>query len=235
MRVWPGRPYPLGATWDGRGVNFALFSEQATKVELCLFNASGDPVEAQRIALPDYTDRVWHGYFPDVKPGQYYGFRVHGPYDPAHGQRFNPNKLVLDPYAKSIGRDLKWDASLHGYRIGDAARDLSFDERDSAAFAPKALVIEPAFTWGDDRSPQTPWHRTVIYELHVRGFTKLMPGVPERLQGTYAGLATDAAIHHLLELGITAVELMPIHHRSEERRVGKECIPPCRSRWSPYH
>jgi isoamylase len=217
MRVWPGKSYPLGATWDGAGVNFALYSEHAGKVELCLFDAVDAAREAQRIALPEHTDQVWHAYLPDVLPGQLYGYRVHGPYEPAKGLRFNPNKLLLDPYAKSIGRDLRWDDSLFGYQVGDAKADLSFDERDSAAFAPLAVVIDPAFTWGDDRAPRTPWHKTLIYEAHVKGFTKLNPAVPEKLRGTYAGLASEGAVQHLVDLGITAIELEPVHHHTDDR------------------
>ena len=219
MRVWPGRSYPLGATWDGAGVNFALFSEHATKVELCLFDAADAVKETERIVLPEQTDQVWHAYLPDILPDQMYGYRVHGPYDPAKGHRFNPNKVVLDPYAKAIGRDLKWDDSLFGYKIGDAQADLSLDERDNAAFAPLGAVIDPAFTWGDDRAPRTPWHKTLIYELHVKGFTKRLPGVPEKLQGTYAGLGSEAAIKHLLDLNVTAVEIMPVHHHVNDRHL----------------
>src|SRR5579885_3256640 len=193
MRVWPGRPYPLGATWDGAGVNFALFSEHATKVELCLFESHEDTKEAERIELCYRDDLAWHCYLPDALPGQLYGYRVYGPYEPAKGHRFNPNKIVLDPYAKAIGRDLKWDDSLFGYKIGDEKADLSFDERDNAAFCPLASVLDMAFTWGDDRPPRIPWHKTLIYELHVKGFTKRMPGVPEDQQGTYAGLGSEAA------------------------------------------
>src|SRR5256885_12988468 len=211
MRVWPGRPYPLGATWDGVGVNFALFSEHATKVELCLFDDTDATKESQRITLPEVTDMVWHGYFPDLEPGQLYGYRVHGPYEPEKGHRFNPNKLVLDPYAKAIGRDLKWDDSLFGYGIGNEHKDLSFDERDSGPFAPLASVIDTAFTWGDDRSPRTPWHKTLIYEMHVKGFTNLHPEIPEHQRGTYAGVASEASIQHLQSLGVTAVELLPVH------------------------
>ena len=217
MRVWPGSPYPLGATWDGRGVNFALFSENATKVELCLYDPENSAVETARIALPEQTDQVWHGYLPDVRPGQLYGYRVDGPYDPKNGQRFNANKLLLDPYAKAIGLDLEWDDSLFGYKVGDAEADLSFDARDSGPFAPKAAVIEPSFTWGNDQPPKTPWHKMVIYELHVKGFTQLLPDVPEGLRGTYAGLSTDAAIRHLTDLGVTAVELMPVHYHVDDR------------------
>jgi isoamylase len=216
MRIWPGKPYPLGAIWDGRGVNFALFSECSTKAELCLFESAEDTKEAHRIALPERTNHVWHGYFPDLRPGQFYGYRVHGPYEPKNGHRFNPNKLLLDPYALAIGRSLKWDQSLYGYKIGDPTADLSFDERDSAPFAPLGAVVEPAFTWGNDAPPRTPWHKTVIYEVHVKGFTKRLPGVPEQLRGTYAGIACEAAIKHLTELGVTAVELLPIHYHIDE-------------------
>jgi glycogen operon protein len=219
MRIWPGRPYPLGATWDGAGTNFALFSERATKVELCLFDAVEDAKESQRIALTEHTDQVWHSYLPDVQPGQLYGYRVHGPYEPAKGHRFNPNKVVLDPYAKAIGRDLQWDDSLFGYQVGDKDADLSFDDRDDAAVCPLASALDTAFTWGDDRPPRTPWHKTFIYELHVKGFTKLHPEVPEKIRGSYAGVASEAAIQHLLSLGVTAVELMPVHYHVNDRHL----------------
>ena len=217
MRIWPGRPYPLGGTWDGVGVNFAIFSEHATKVELCLFEAVEDTKEAHCIPLPEYTDQVWHGYFPDLGPGQLYGFRVYGPYDPKDGHRFNPAKIVLDPYAKAIGRDVRWDDSLFGYRIGDGQGDLSRDERNNAGYCPLGSVIDTAFTWGDDRPPRTPWHKTLIYETHVRGFTMRHPGVPEKQQGTYSGLASEAAVKHLLDLGVTAVELLPVHYHLDDR------------------
>jgi glycogen operon protein len=219
MRVWPGRPYPLGATWDGAGVNFALFSEHATKVALCLFDDRDAGTEAERVPVKEHDHQVWHCYLPDVIPAQLYGYRVDGPYDPAKGHRFNPNKIVLDPYAKAIGRDLRWDDTLFGYKIGDPAADLSFDDRDNAAHAPLAAVLEPAFTWGDDRPPRTPWHKTLIYELHVKGFTQRLPGVPEELRGTYGGLATEAAIEHLRSLNVTAVELMPVHHHVDDRHL----------------
>jgi glycogen operon protein len=219
MRIWPGRSYPLGATWDGAGVNFALFSEHATKVELCLFAAREDTTEKDRIVLPERTHHVWHGYLPDVHPSQLYGYRVHGPYEPAKGHRFNPKKIVFDPYAKGIGRDLAWDDSLFGYKLGDPTADLSLDDRDNAAFAPLAAVVDTAFTWGDDRSPRIPWHKTVIYELHTRGFTKKMAAVPEELRGTYAGVASEASIEHLRSLNVTAVELMPVHHHVDERHL----------------
>jgi glycogen operon protein len=217
MRIWRGSPYPLGATWDGAGVNVAVFSEHATKVELCLFDAADAKAESERIPLPERTYQVWHGYFPDLRPGQLYGFRVDGPYDPAAGHRFNAHKLLLDPYAKSIGRDLKWDDSLFGYPLGHDDADLAFDERDSAAFAPLATIIDTAFTWGNDQPLRTPWEQTVIYEVHVKGFTKLMPDVPEAIRGTYAGLASEAAIAHLTNLGVTAVELLPIHYHIDDR------------------
>lgn len=217
MRVWPGRPYPLGATWDGSGVNFAVFSEYATKVELCLFDSANSKVESKRIPLPEQTDIVWHGYLPDVEPGQLYGYRVHGPYDPASGHRFNPNKVVLDPYAKAMGRDVQWSDAMFGYEIGDPRADLSFDARDNAGESPLGVVIDTSFNWGSDRPLRTPWHKTLIYEMHVRGFTKLHPGVPAALRGTYAGVVSDEALRHLLKLGVTAVELMPVHHHADDR------------------
>ena len=217
MQLRPGSPYPLGASWDGVGVNFALFSEHATRVDLCLFDSPDGRGEAQRVTLPEHTDMVWHGYLRGVRPGQLYGYRVHGPYDPNSGHRFNKNKLVLDPYAKAIGRPLQWDDDMFGYRIGDPAEDLSFDERDNARHAPLAAVIDPAFTWGDDQPPRTPWHETIIYEAHVRGFTRSHPEVPEHLRGTYAGLMTETALRHLRELGVSAVELMPVHEFVDDR------------------
>lgn len=219
VRVWPGKPYPLGATWDGAGVNFAIYSEHATRVELCLFNSVRSKKETHRIALPEQTDMVWHGYLPDAGPGLLYGFRVHGPYEPAQGHRFNHHKVLLDPYAKAIARDVAWSDSMFGYRIGDPAEDLSFDDRDNAAHAPLASVVDQAFTWGDDRHPRTPWHETVIYELHVKGWTKQHPGVPKQLRGSYAGLASEAAISYFKDLGITAVELMPVHYHLDDRHL----------------
>jgi glycogen operon protein len=210
QRVQEGRPFPLGATWDGLGVNFALFSANATKVELCLFDIDGSR-ELERVELPEYTDEVWHGYLPDARPGQVYGYRVHGPYAPKEGHRFNPNKLLLDPYGKQIVGELKWDAALFGYTIGSKDGDLSFDERDSAPFMPKSRVIDPAFTWGEERRPQTPWERTIFYEAHVRGYTMRHPSVPINLRGTFAGLMHHEIIDHIRELGITALELLPVH------------------------
>jgi glycogen operon protein len=219
MRIWPGQPYPLGATWTGLGVNFALFSAHATKVELCLFDSADAVRPSTCVQLPEHTDMVWHGYLPDVRPGQLYGYRVHGPYEPQAGHRFNPNKILIDPYARSVGRPVRWDDAMFGYRIGAEEADLSFDTSDNAAFCPLAAVVDTAFTWGDDRPPRTPWHKTVIYELHVKGFSKLHPGIPEALRGTYEALTTEAAIDHLVRLGITAVELMPVHHHAYDRHL----------------
>ena len=214
LRVWPGSPYPLGATWDGVGVNFALFSEHATRVELCLFDSPDAEVESLTIPLPEHTDMVWHAYLPDVQPGQLYGYRVHGPFAPHAGHRFNPHKLVLDPYARVLGRTLRWHETLFGFTFGED--DTTFDTRDSAPFAPLGAVVDDAFTWGGDRAPRTPWHETLIYELHVKGFTKLNAQIPEPLRGTYRGLASEPAIRHLTSLGVTAVELMPVHHHADD-------------------
>src|SRR5262247_3859679 len=221
MRVWPGQPYPLGTTWTGLGVNFAIFSAHATNVELCLFDSPDAAAPSASVTLPEHTDMVWHGYLPDVRPGQLYGYRIYGPYDPGAGFRFNPNKVVLDPYAKSIGRLVRWGDSTFGYTIGDPEADLSFDTRDNAPFAPLAAVIDSAFTWGEDRPPRTPWHKTVIYEMHVKGFSRLHPDIPEPLRGTYEALTTEAAIEHLQQLGVTAVELMPVHHHAYDRHLGE--------------
>ncbi len=219
MRIWPGRPYPLGATWDGGGVNFSLFSEHATSVELCLFDAPDSQQESHRVRLPERTDLAWHGYLPDIYPGQLYGYRVHGPYEPEQGHRFNPHKIVLDPYAKAIGRDLGWGDEMFGYRVGDDGEDLSMDDRDNAAIAPLAAVIDTAFTWGDDSPPAIPRHKMVIYETHVKGFSLLHPDVPEKIRGTYLGLGSEAAIAHFRRLGVNAVELMPVHHRVDDRHL----------------
>src|SRR5579872_3478061 len=216
--VWPGKPYPLGANWDGEGVNFALFSEHAEAVELCLFDQAGRR-ELHRVRVKEQTDQVWHCYLPEARPGLIYGYRVYGPYDPAKGLRFNPHKLLLDAYAKQIVGDLRWSDSHFGYRIGHKNADLSFDRRDSAPGMLKATVIDPAFTWGTDRPPHTPWHKSIIYEMHVRGFTIRHPRVPETLRGTYAGLATGPVIDHLLKLGVTAIELMPVHYFIDDRQL----------------
>jgi glycogen operon protein len=219
MKVWPGSPYPLGATWDGIGVNFALFSEHATAVELCLFDSPYAGRETHRIPLRERTEQVWHGYLPDVRPGQLYGYRVHGPYEPREGHRFNPAKLLFDPYAKAVGRNVRWHDSMFGFPVGSPdARD----DRDNAAYAALAAVVDVAFTWADDRPLRRPWHETVIYEMHVRGFTKKHPDVPDDLRGTYLGLATEVAIEHLLDLGVTAVELLPVHHHLDEWHLAKQ-------------
>jgi isoamylase len=216
--VWPGQPYPRGATWDGEGVNFSLFSEHATRVELCLFDPSGRH-ELERIEQRERTDLIWHCYLPQARPGLLYGYRIHGPYEPEKGHRFNPNKLLIEPYAKLIEGRLRWSDAHFGYRIGHSKADLSFDRRDSAPGLPKCRVVDSAFTWGDDHPPRTPWHDTVIYELHVRGMTMRHPEVPPELRGTYAGVATAPIIEHLLRLGITAVELMPVHAFVDDRNL----------------
>ncbi len=219
MRVWPGGPHPLGATWNGEGVNFALFSESARAVQLCLFDDATASVPTATITMGEQTDNVWHVYLPDVRPGALYGYRVDGPYDPQRGHRFNASKLLIDPYAKAVSGPIRWSDELFGYTIGDPEVDLSFDTRDSAGAMPKCLVVDPAFTWDDDRSPNTPWNQTVIYEAHVRGMTQRHPGVPEHFRGTYLGLASDPIIDHLVELGVTAVELMPVHHFVNDRHL----------------
>jgi isoamylase len=219
MRIWPGQPTPLGASWDGEGTNFALFSENGTAVELCLFDGPDASTESERIRLPECTEGVWHVYLPDVRPGQCYGYRVHGPYAPGEGHRFNPAKLLFDPYARAISGTVQWSDTLYGYAVGHSDGDLSLDDRDSAPGMPKCVVVEPAFTWGDDEPPRIPWNRTVVYECHVRGMTMRHPAVPPALRGTYLGLATDPILDHLTALGITAVELLPIHHFIVERRL----------------
>ena len=219
MQIVAGKPHPLGATWDGLGVNFALFSEHATKVELCLFDSVDAVKETQRIELPECNAFVWHGFIKDIMPGQIYGYRVHGPYEPEKGHRFNPHKVLVDPYARCIVRAVKWDDNLFGYKIGHESQDLSFDETDSAANAPLCAVVDSSFMWGDDKRPDTPWHKTIIYEAHVKGLTALNPAVPEELRGTYAGLASEAMISHLKDLGVTAIELMPVHHRVNGRHL----------------
>jgi len=219
VRVWPGSPYPQGATWDGQGVNFSIFSEHATGVELCLFDAADDSDEAARIEMRERTDLIWHCYLPDARPGQLYGYRVHGPYEPERGHRFNPFKLLIDPYAKAISGTIKWSDALYGYPIGDSGEDLVIDTRDSAGGMPKCVVVDPAFTWGEDRPPQSPGNRTIIYECHVRGMTMLHPGIPDEIRGSYRAMAYDPIIDHLLSLGVTAVELMPVHQFVRDRRL----------------
>ena len=217
-RVWPGQPYPLGAHWDGRGVNFALFSLHAEKVELCLFDAAGRR-ETARVALPEYTDEVWHGYLPDVRPGQLYGYRVYGPYAPERGHRFNHHKLLIDPYARLLHGAVRWHDALYGYRVGDARGDLSFDGRDSARYMPKAMVVDDAADAHDWHRPHTPWRRSVLYEMHAGGYTRRHPQVPGELRGSFRGLAEPAPVAYLRDLGVTAVELLPIHAHLDERRL----------------
>jgi isoamylase len=218
MRLLEGSPHTLGATWDGRGTNFAIFSAHAEKIELCLF---GPPKEREtaRIALPERTDDVWHGYLPDVLPGQLYGYRVHGPYEPEHGHRFNPNKLLIDPYARQLVGRIKWSDAHFGYRPGSARADLSFDRHDNARGMPKCMVIDEAFSWGEDRSPRVPWEHTIIYEAHVKGLTVLREDVPRGLRGTFAGLAAPGVIEHLRRLGVTSIELLPVHAFVDDRHL----------------
>jgi len=213
-----GAPYPLGATWDGKGVNFALFSDHAEKVELCLFDARGRR-ELNRLTLPQYTDGVWHGYVPDARPGLKYGYRVYGPYDPHHGHRFNPHKLLLDPYAKSLAGSVRWSDAHYGYRIGGPRADLTMDRRDNASGMPKCVVVDTAFTWGEDRRPRTALRDTIVYETHVRGFTMQYPGVQQPLRGTFLALSSPPVIDYFRRLGITAIELLPIHAFIDDRML----------------
>ncbi|NES67428.1 MAG: glycogen debranching protein GlgX [Okeania sp. SIO2D1] len=207
--LWPGKPYPLGASWDGKGTNFAIFSENATKVELCLFDKQN---KETRLALTEVSNFVWHSYVPGIGPGQRYGFRVHGPYEPSQGHRFNPNKLLIDPYAKAIDGDILYGQEIFAYSWDDPEKDLACTLDDDAHLMPKSVVIDESFDWGDDQLLNIANHETIIYEIHLRGFTKLHPDIPENLRGTYAGLAHPRAIAYLQSLGITAVELMPVHH-----------------------
>ncbi|HEV3351081.1 MAG TPA: glycogen debranching protein GlgX, partial [Methylomirabilota bacterium] len=216
-RTRPGRPYPLGATWDAGGVNFALFAEHATAVALCFYDERDPGKETRQIRIEQRTDQVWHVYVPGIRPGTLYAFRVNGPYEPRQGHRFNPAKALLDPYAKAIAGTLQWNEAFFGYRVGDPADDVQPDDRDSAPYLPKSVVVDPSFDWQDDRRPLTALSRTVIYEVHVKGFTQRHPDVPPELRGTYAGLATPAAVRHLRELGVTAVELLPVHHSVTEK------------------
>ena len=212
LQIWPGKSHPLGANWDGNGTNFALFSENASRVDLCLFDEAG---QETRIPLPEVNNFIWHGYVPQIGPGQRYGFRVHGPYDPENGHRFNPKKLLLDPYARAIAGDLKHSREIYGYPLAladDPDGDLLPSKHDSQEAVPKCIVLDPQFDWEDDRYPETPWHHTIIYETHVKGFTQQHPDIPPELRGTYAGLGHPAAIAHLKSLGVTAIELLPVHH-----------------------
>ncbi|MEN0053948.1 MAG: glycogen debranching protein GlgX [Mucilaginibacter sp.] len=219
ITTYPGKPFPLGATWDGEGVNFTLYSENATGVEICLFNTAKDEVESSRIEITECSDLTWHIYIPGLKPGQLYGFRVHGPYEPENGHRFNANKLLVDPYAKAIAGTVNWDDSLFGYEVGNPDEDLSFSETDNAAFVPKSVVIDHNFDWENDKSPKVAYYNSVIYEAHVKGFTKLHPEIPEEIRGTYAGIGHPVTIAYLKDLGITAIELMPVHHFLADRHL----------------
>jgi isoamylase len=219
MRVWPGSPDRLGAVWDGQGVNFALFSAHAEKVELCLFDPSNPNKQTARVTLPERTNSVYHGYLPDVRPGALYGYRVHGPYAPESGHRFNPHKLLIDPYARALAGRVVWDDSILGFTRDALAEELPFSTSDSKGHVPKCLVLDRPFSWGDDRPPKTPWSRTVIYECHVKGMTALHPRVPEHLRGTYLGLASEPILEHLQSLGITAVNLLPVHQVVVEKHL----------------
>ena len=217
-RLEPGSPYPLGATFDGLGVNFAVFSANADRIDLCLFDPSTGKELAQ-LELPEWTDEVWHGYLPYARPGLFYGFRAHGPYDPEQGHRFNHNKLLLDPYARMLAGEVRWPDALHSYRIRSPRKDLSFDRRDSAPAMPKSVVVSDAFDWTGDERPNVPWSDTVIYEAHVKGLTKLLEEVPRRERGTYAALAHPKVIAHLQRIGVTTLELLPIHAFVQDRRL----------------
>jgi isoamylase len=211
LKMLAGRPSPLGATWDGEGVNFAVFSEHARRVELCLFDPEDPSRQIACMGFRDHTGHVWHGYVPGLKPGQPYGLRVHGPYEPERGMRFNPAKLLIDPYARALHGTVNWEAPVFGYKTGHPDGDLSYDDGDSAWGMPKGLVMDPGFDWQGDRRPCTPWHKSVIYEVHVKGASIQHPEVPEELRGTYAGMASEPMIRYLQDLGVTAVELLPIH------------------------
>jgi isoamylase len=217
--IYPGKPYPLGATWDGEGVNFALFADNATGIELCLFSPVGDTQTEERIFLTERTHQIWHCYVPDIKPGQFYGYRAHGPYEPKHGHRFNAHKLLMDPYAKAISGVIDWHDSLFGYEVGGPNEDLTPSNTDSAPFIPKSVVINSGFDWGDDKPPRTPYHQSVIYEAHVKGLTQTHPDIPEEIRGTYAAIGHPACIKYLTDLGITAIELMPIHQFVNDRHL----------------
>lgn len=217
VRTFLGHPYPLGATWMGNGVNFAIFSEHAAGVELCLFDSIEATEENIRIPVTEHTDQVWHVFLPDVRPGQLYGFRVSGPYDPQQGLRFNSSKLLLDPYAKAIAGEVSWADEMFGYVIGGEKEDLTQDFRDDAWGVPKSVVIDTGFDWQGDKKPGTPLHSSVIYEVHVKGFSELWPDVPEKLRGTYAALGSPAAVDYFKKLGVTAIELLPVHAHIDDK------------------
>jgi isoamylase len=219
-KIYPGKPYPLGATWDGKGVNFALYSDNATGVELCLFDSAVDEKEPEvRVQITERTHHIWHCYLPGIKYGQLYGYRVHGPYEPENGHRFNANKVLIDPYAKAISGVIDWHDSLFAYELGNPLEDLSFNNSNSAPYIPKGVVVDPAFDWEDDQPPRTPYHQSVIYETHVKGFTQQNPDIPKEIRGTYAAIGHPTCIKYLTELGITAIELMPVHHFVADRHL----------------
>lgn len=219
LKVYPGSPYPLGATWDGNGINFALYAENAQGVDLCLFETTEDELESVKVRVNEVSHHVWHVYVPDLKPGQLYGYRVYGPYDPQSGHRFNPHKLLIDPYAKAIAGSIRWDDAVFGYELGHEDADLSFNDADSAPFVPKSVVINPQFDWEGDTQLKLPYHHTIIYETHVKGFTYLHPDIPKEIRGTYAALAHPVTINYLKSLGITAIELMPVHQFAVDRHL----------------
>jgi glycogen operon protein len=216
IEIWPGNPFPLGATYDGKGVNFAVYSEAATRIDVCLFDRADPKRQVERFTLPDHTEHVWHGYAAGLGAGTLYGLRVYGPYDPKAGHRCNPNKLLLDPYAKAVSGEVDWSEPVFGYTVGHPEQDLARDERDSVRGCPKGVVIADDFDWGDDRKPNIPWRKTVIYEAHVKGLTMRHPGVPEKLRGTYAAIAEPAIIEHLVSLGVTSIELLPVHEAADD-------------------
>lgn len=211
-KVYPGSPYPQGAAYDGKGTNFALFARHAEGVELCLFDSDQTDAQEERIPIKERTHDIWHIYLPDVKPGQKYGYRVYGPYKPEEGHRFNPNKLLMDPYAKAIAGAIKWHESIFGYNIDDQDKDLSYNEQDSAPYVPKSVVIDETFDWGSEKKPKIEYHQSIIYEAHVKGFTFTHPDIPEHIRGSYAAIGHPTTIQYLKDLGVTAIELLPIHH-----------------------
>lgn len=219
IKTYPGSPYPLGATWDGKGVNFALFSGNATMVELCLFKNHFDKSEVATIKITERSNQVWHVYVPNLKPGQLYGYRVHGPFEPQNGHRFNPSKLLIDPYAKAIAGKIEWNDALFGYDIHHSDKDLIISETDSAPYLPKCVVVDSTFNWEGDQQLRIPYHRSIIYETHVRGFTMMHPEIPEEIRGTYSAISHPVTIGYLQKLGITAIELMPVHHFIADRHL----------------
>ncbi len=217
--VWPGKPYPRGANWDGKGTNFSVFSENATKIELLLFDSVDSSEPSRTITLTEKTTLTWHCYLPGVSPGQLYAYRAYGPYEPAEGHRFNPSKLLIDPYAKSISGEVKWDDAVFGYMIGSPEQDLSVDTRDSAPFVPKSVVIDQSFDWEGDTHLRIPWNETIIYETHVKGLTIKHPEIPEHIRGSYSAVVSEPIIRHLSSLGVTAIELLPVQQHQSERSL----------------